>query len=561
MKRHRSKREKSSRIRLADDEEDAITYCASEGQAGADAYFATIMAHGAVHEGAFESILDFAKHRTHLTRFCIDVTTGVVKLPEGKADMDRLVQYVMRCYILAHRRACEFLDAHVENGVRHMWTLAMHMYGVVQWANPGVVASMGMCASEFSFCRSVLEGGREQICVSDDPIARYSVRIHWQAFTTALPALYDFAYSPAMYEYVRTLIVRHAQLLEGTDDPEDYDDPLFCAPAVDGENNVHVLFQHPKDPSVYLNDLYSAQADVLMGCQMLRLMRVRHLFKRARRDGCPESTAPTPKAIADGMVAYVEWLSKHNILRSEIVDPMRDKVLTPSLMHGERIRFMRKNPKLEAEADNIMSALRQADYARTGTLLQTPIFEMAAQYAAECGPGAEHEDYTMRKAPPYERQLTLALYILMYTWMTYRGAPRTFVSERIYMEEMHVGEEEKGDLFVMPPQRPALVRCMRWQFVFDSQDRVVFAGPSLFMGYLEWLRCVRDQSLGPLKLNDDVIHEKMRALLDMLPPSRSGAGEGAASSPLHSSPPPTTAATRPSSDASAFPVSAVTFFS
>jgi len=197
---------------------DAVAYA---GPHSSFAYFESLMENEFVDVDLLERVADYAMHVSYLTRFVIEVTTGAARLPDPVPESHaRLVQYVLRCYLVAHRRAAASGDPRIENMARVAWMLAMHMYGTAQRAVHEVSTHMEQRASDFAFCTAVTEHGGAELAVSDEePVGAYTVHTHWQAFTTLITALYDYPYSPAMHDYVRALIVRHAQILEGEQDP------------------------------------------------------------------------------------------------------------------------------------------------------------------------------------------------------------------------------------------------------------------------------------------------------------------------------------------------------
>lgn len=514
-------------IRLADERADAIEY---KDAGHAKSYMRKLDAQFPLDTDMWEKVTDFAVHRTNLTRFCIDIVEGrVIFDAESPMTLEYVFNYVWQCYVIAHRRANLLRGDGVEEAVRSMWALFMYLFKYVR-RGPQII--MNQPSSDFAFCR-YSESHSAQICVSSAKVGHYSVHTHWQAVTALVPMLYDFAYSPAMYEYVQALLMRHAEILCGISgrkntnafagfglgdadamdidesaDEDTYDSPLYCSRAVG-----RPFYVDPDDPSRVLNDMYLSHAEILFGPQLVRLNRVRWLTKRALDDRVVFDVSLPDAHGTQGLVSFMEKMAGDDVLRRFVVDPMREQVLRTHLMHGERARFVRLHPKQEPEADNILATLRHHDYSETPALLVTPLGEIARGFRDSLKAAHAIGAWASRPRCTYEREFLLGATVTIGTWMTYQGAPDTFVAQRIHLEEVHVGLDELASPFLLPELRPALVRCMRWHFVFDVTEHIVYAGVNPIAALGAWLRCVRDETVSRLELDSSVIHELLRPLM------------------------------------------------
>ena len=80
----------------------------------------------------------------------------------------------------------------------------------------------------------------------------------------------------------------------------------------------------------------------------------------------------------------------------------------------------------------------------------------------------------------------------------------------MHLEELCMTPEgEAAPIEALPKKLPALVRHMRWHFVIDKDERIVFAGLGLAKAYACWLRCC----LVSNELEERTIHEKLKPLL------------------------------------------------
>jgi hypothetical protein len=512
-------------IRLATEKEDLVAY---EGANHAKRYMRKLVAQMPLDTDKWEKLTDFACHRTHLTRFCIDVVEERVWFNAGSPmTLKSVTNYVWQCYVVAHRRSNLLRGDGIEEAVRAMWTLFLLMF---QYTRRGTSMHLDQSAARFAFCEYA-ESQSAQICVSATCVGDYSVHTHWQASTAMVPILYDFAYSPAMYDYVQALLCRHAQIVMGIDSPasindamhsdhrslvnndeedenEVYDSPLYCSRTVG-----RLFYVDPNNTRRVLNDMYIAHAEILFGPQMVRINRVRWLSERATLDHVIFDMSLPSLVATQGLVSFMERLSSDDVLRRFVVDPMREQVLRTHLMHGERARFVRLHPKQEPEADNILATLRHNDYSETPALLVTPLGEIARGYRDSLKTAHVIGAWASRPRLTYEREFLLGAVVTIGTWMTYQGAPSDFVTKRIHLEEMHVGLDELASPLVLPELRPALVRCMRWHFVFNINEHIVYAGINPIAAIGAWLRCVRDEAVDRLKLDSTVIHEMLHPLM------------------------------------------------
>lgn len=530
---------RAARVRLRDESRDAVPY----GGAGTlGTYLAALFDQMPLDTTDFEHVADFAAHRAHLARALVDVTArepsdavqrALDASPHARAQ---LLNYVWQLYGIAHRRAALMHGDGVAEAAWHAWALFMHAYldAARRASRADQVATDALLtrsAAAFSFC-AIAAQHSEPICVSADAPAAYSVRTHWQALSSAVTALYTFPYSSDMYDYVRTLVLRHALILAG---PAPNGDDVVAGN--DADEELQTLYDHPLyctgstgrpflvggGGRVLLNDLYLADTEVLLGAQMMRLARVRWLLEMATASATPD-VAPTPRDFLDAAVAFCETLATHDVLRKFVVDPVREQLIGTLLLHGETRRFVRAHPRQEPVPDNVLGTMRQSAYKNVPVLLATPLAEIVRATAAALAAAdtLEPHRWQARARPEHEAATVLILYTATSVWLQYKGASAAFVSARMHLEEMHIARAELSSPFALPPARPCLVRCMRWNFVLADGDAVRYAGTSLFSAYAAWLRALffadtlPDSGRGT-ELARSAIHEAWRPLIGLAP--------------------------------------------
>jgi hypothetical protein len=508
---------------FVDDARHAVAY---DGPRKARAYLRKLKATLPLDTHFCEALSDFAQHRLHLTRFCVDIFQGQIDFAVGHRDADRaegreplpmsldqVFAYTWDLYVVAHRRANALMGEGVAEASRAAWALFMYFYRYMRGNSHEALQALRQEATRFDYV-AYCEADGAQVAVSTDRIGDYSLHVHWQAATAVVPTFYELPYSQAMYDYLHVLLLRHAQILAGGEgglsEPTDelFDSPLYCDRAMG-----RPFFADPAHPARFINDLYLMHTEILLGPQMVRMHRVRWLLSRAEQARLALDTTATTRERASILAAFINRIAMDDVLRRFVVDPMREKMLRTHLMHGEKTRFMRLHPKQEAEPDNVLATLRHNDYSETPELFAKPVGDLAAAFAEAITADVALRPHGARPRPAHEREVLLAIYITLNTWMIYRGAPRTFVESRVHLEEMHVGFDELADPFQLPPERPALVRVMRWHFVLDVRDAVVYAGTNLAAALGAWLTQVRDEAARRLELKPDIIHELLAPLL------------------------------------------------
>jgi hypothetical protein len=502
---------RAKRVRLREEHSDAIVY---KGPDSLQTYLASLFAQLPIDTYRFELIVDFAKHRASLARALVEITsleppeTVLRALQAIPGSRSKLLNYIMQCYVVSRRRASLLLGDGIAEAARHMWALFMHAYLDAarrenRVAREGTNALLATPSHTLPFAIFALRHG-EAISVSDDPVQTFSVRTHWQAASGVVMALYAFPYSTDMYDYLRVLMLRHAQLLSGEtvawrreeDDTEDdaalaetYDHPLYCAPSIG-----RPYLRAGSESRVVLNDVYLNDLETLLGSQLTRLTRVRWLIEvatvtTAKEKRVPLDTAPTSPAWADALRAFTDALSVHNILRRDVVEKVKNGLTGTLLMHGETVRFMRAHPRQAPIADNVLATMRQNTYRIVAALMARPIADfvsemLASQFAVE---SEEPTDWRARARPATEPEALLVISAATDVWLQYMGASPTFFEERVHLEEIHVGKDEMRSPFDVPRARPCWIRCMRWNFVLDSKDAVRYAGTNVVAAYAAWL--------------------------------------------------------------------------
>jgi len=522
----------TKRVRMREVSGDAIMY---EGPDHMEPYLRALFAQLPLATDKFTLVSDFAKHRTSLARAIVDVTHDEAPEPVLRAlqaipgARSKLVNYVTQCYFFAHRKAALHSDDAVIAAARHLWALFMHVYRDAARRAPRVAqeetrAILEHPSDTLAFCVFATARG-EPVAVSSDAVQSFSVRLHWQAVSSAVTAFYAFPYSNAMYVYLRALTLRHAQLLAGSDiDGDDmeeralvYDHPLYCSP-----QTGRPFLRLGDDQRVVLNDKYLGDTETLLGAQLVRMTRVRWLLELAT------VTAPAPRPVLDhaplqrswveSVKTFVEALAKHDKLRRDVVDKVRDRLSTTLLMHGETARFARAHPRQEPNADNTLATMRHNTYRLLPVMQNKAVAEfvhdaLTAQLDIEA---ADPGEWATRSRPQAEPQALLVLLAATDTWLQYCGASQKFVSDRVHLEELHIGKDELDDTFARPPQRPCWIRCMRWSFVVSTTGIMLYAGTGVLGAYAAWLRALFDErpdnGRGE-KLNDRAIHAAWRPLL------------------------------------------------
>lgn len=532
---------RTKRVRLREDHGNAIVFRHPDET---EDYLKALFAQLPLETHHFERIADFAKHRVNLAKALVTITDAeppeavlraLQAIPNARA---KLLNYVMQCYFVAHRRAALLTGDGIVEAARHTWSLLMHVYldaarRETTEAQAQTQKIFDQPADTLPFCMVAMLRG-EPICVSSEPVRLFSVRTHWQALSTAATSLYAFPYSTNMYYYIRALTLRHAQLLCGqVEDAHDsaaladvYDHPLYCAPDVG-----RPFLRGGPLKGVLLNDRYLGDTETLLGSQLVRLTRVRWLLEAASQKA-PEprpqlDLKTTPKPWFDAIRAFVDDIAIHEKLRRFVVDRVREQLVGTLLMHGETARFARAHPRQDPVPDNVLATMRHNAYKTVAELSMKPVAEFVRETltAMAASEDADPQDWTARVRATHEPSALLVLAVVTDVWMQYRGTSKDFVMERLFWEELRVGKDELAPVFEVPEARPCFLRCMRWNFVVDAKGVFTYAGTGFVAAYAAWLRVLftthPDNGRGA-KLGDEAIHDAWKPLLQTAVSSAAG---------------------------------------
>ena len=252
-----------------------------------------------------------------------------------------------------------------------------------------------MTADQFAYCGLVSE--HCNVVVSHALVLHYRVSELWAAVRRIVPSLYLCCFHPEMKRYVHALFFRYCDLFCAQQDQLDYvlDNPLFYARCTVAEEraaradvpdteqydayrsiSVRLSAQH------VLKSEYFYEGELLFFFQLgrLRLSELLHeqyaddpiiLTQRADHEQMKRSNTTLLRMLSELVV--------HPYLKTYVVEPFRRTIMSLYMYHGERERYVRRNPTAACEVNDILATCRPNDHMQAVVMQKATLGDIIAK--------------------------------------------------------------------------------------------------------------------------------------------------------------------------------------
>lgn len=419
--------------------------------------------------------LDLLRQLTSLAEFSEDLDPHGVDLPALMALAWRWHREVVN---LARP-----MTGHYAN------TLLLSWVAFCKFFYTDVAAVPLRAARDYPYAAQLESDTAENVVVSDDSLAVYSVDDIFLSAQLLIPTLYVRAYSVAMADYVHALFQRYCALFCVTTPAHELerlmDNPLYCGEVAaeeeeeddedSAEDEAYDRYKHesvPLSEQWLLKSDYFYEGQLLFSAQLWRLRLSDRLTRHAvghRLSGADQLVRHAP-ACASALTAALCALVTHGELRRFVVEEFKRQIVPLQLYHGERERFKRARPEASGEPGEVLDASRSADH----------VWAQATQ---------KKQPAELLRAPTgYAKECVMVTRVALSRWFDYvQRKPALAALQACFLMEEQAPLEELDEALRLSRRgtTPYLLRLIQTYYVLWKGD--VFVSTEFGLALVVWL--------------------------------------------------------------------------